>query len=369
MISPNKLSLFFGLTCLWIFNGQAQNIELTGTVQCVETKEMLSNALIRVEDYFTYSNADGEFILRVPKKVAKELEIYHMGYDGYATRVIDSAALNPYEIYLHKVDPKPTNMHSGEEIMKLVFNRLHINYELEDQLMLAYYKETLTAQDKIYHFAEGVVEIHIPSNVEKGPPLLRPLKTRVKSTADFKQGGLYEKSGHASEMIQSWAFIDFLNKKNRWNYSYTLKGKEVHRNENVFLIDFAPKDHLGYVKGRLWVDEFTFAIIRIEYNLASETEWDAETWVEEFQHHNHTYYLMRASFEGQWTENGKPYVFNSMVVNTRIEADKEDRVPFEKFILGSDFSFVDQSHGRFTDDYWGGYNYIKLTAKERAQLH
>lgn len=124
----------------------------------------------------------------------------------------------------------------------------------------------------------------------------------------------------------------------------------------------------GYVQGRLWVDEFTYAIIRIEYNLAHETEWDSETWVEEFQHHNHTYYLMRASFEGHWTEDGKPYVFNSMVVNTRIEANQEDRISREKFIKGTEFTFVDQSHGSFTDDYWEGYNYIKLTAKERAQI-
>ncbi|CAN0035373.1 unnamed protein product, partial [Chrysoparadoxa australica] len=318
-------------------------------------------------DNFTYTNEEGEFILKVPKKVATELEINHMGYDGY-TATITPDQLEPFNIQLHKVEPKPTNLNTGEEIMKEVFTRFHVNYELEDQLMLAYYKENLSVKDKIYHFAEGVVEIHIPSNVEKGPALLRPLKTRVRSTADFKHGGLYEKSGHASEMIQSWAFTDFLSKKYRWDYKYNLVGKEVHRNENVFVIDFKPKGQYGYVKGRLWVDEFTFAIIRIEYHLTEETGWDSETWVEEFQHHHHTYYLMRASFEGHWTENGEPYVFNSMVVNTRIDANQEHRIPFEKFMLGSEFSFVDQSHGRFTDDYWGGYNYIKLTAKERAQL-
>ncbi|XOV94285.1 MAG: outer membrane lipoprotein-sorting protein [Bacteroidota bacterium] len=363
-----KMTITASLIFMLAISSLAQNITLSGTIQCVETKEYLTNALVRVDDFFTYSNEEGEFILKVPEKVAKELEIYHMGYDGFATAISKLDALNPFEIILHKVDPKPLKLNNGDDIMKEVFNRFHVNYELEDQLMLAYYKETLSAKDKIYHFAEGVVEIHIPSNVEKGPALLRPLKTRVRSTADFKHGGLYEKSGHASEMIQSWAFVDFLSKKYRWDYNYKLIGEEVHRNENVYIIDFTPKSENGYVKGRLWVDEFTFAIIRIEYHLANETEWDSETWVEEYQHHYHTYYLMRASFEGHWTEDGKPYVFNSMVVNTRIEADKEDTIPFEKFMLGSDFSFVDQSHGRFTDDYWGGYNYIKLTARERSQL-
>ncbi len=349
------------MTCL------GQNVKLTGTIKCIESNEFLGNALVRVGDIFTYTNKEGEFILNVPSKLANELEIHHMGYDGYLTKIMPDK-LKPFNIELHKVDPKPSDLNSGEEIMREAFTHFHVNYELEDQLMLAYYKENLSVKDKIYHFAEGIVEIHIPSNVGKGPALLRPLKTRVRSTSDFHHGGLYEKSGHASEMIQSWAFTDFLSKKYRWDYTYNLVGKEVHRNENIFVIDFKPIDNHGFVKGRLWVDEFTFAIIRIEYQLIQETAWDSETWVEEFQHHYHTYYLMRASFEGHWTQDGKPYVFNSMVVNTRIEANQENRIGFDEFMLGSDFSFIDQSHGNFSDEYWGGYNYIKLTDQERQQL-
>lgn len=367
MKTTKKLTVITGM--LWMVStaSLAQNIELTGTVKCIESREYLCNVLVRVGDTFTYSNEEGEFVLKVPQKAAKELEVFHMGYDGYNTAIV-SDQIKPFDIELHKVEPKLSTQNTGEQIMREVFTRFHINYELEDQLMLAYYKENLSVKDKIYHFAEGVIEIHITSNVGKGPTLLRPLKTRVRSISNFKFGGMYEKSGHAAEMIQSWAFKDFLSKKYRWDYTYDLVGKEVHRNENVLILDFKPKDDYGYVKGRIWVDEFTYAIIRIEYHMTEETEWESETWVEEFQHHHHTYYLMRASFEGHWIQDGKPYIFTSMVVNTRIEANKEDRIPFEKFMLGSDFSFLDQSHGRFTDDYWGGYNYIKLTAKERAQL-
>lgn len=368
MMTAMKVIITTGMFWLLSTTCMSQDIELTGSIKCEQTREFLSNSLVRVGDYFTYSNADGEFVLTVPRDVAKQLEIYHMGYDGYSKEIDNSGKIFPFVINLNKVEPKPTGFNTGADVMKEVFTRYHVNYEVEDQLMLAYYKENLTADDRIYHFAEGVVEIHIPSNVAKGPARLRPLKTRVKSTADFKHGGLYDKSGHASEMIKSSAFADFLSKKNRWSYNYRLVGKEVHRNENVFIIDFSPMDENGYVQGRLWVDEFTYAIIRIEYNLAHETEWDSETWVEEFQHHNHTYYLMRASFEGHWTEDGKPYVFNSMVVNTRIESNREDQIAFDGFIKGSEFTFLDKSHGSFTDDYWEGYNYIKLTAKERAQI-
>lgn len=346
----------------------AQYVRLEGTVKCSTTGEALTNALVRVGSIFSYTNQEGEFILQVPEKRVSTLEVFHMGYDTYSTKGQDSI----YAITLDPVEPDThdSGLASGEQIMRQVFSRLHMNYELEDQLMLAYYKEQLNDHDnRIDHFAEGIIQVHIPSDVEKGPALVRPLKTRVKAISNIEHGGLYAKSGHATEMVESsiWAFNSFLSKKYRWDYDYNLVGTEVHRNENIFIIDFEPKGKKGNVAGRLWVDELSFAIIRVEYALVTETDWDSEVWIEEYQHLNHTYYLMRASFEGKWTENGIPYVFNSMLVNTSIELNKKS-IPWEKFMLGHHFSFLLEDHGNFKDDYWGSFNYIKLTEEERAQL-
>ena len=167
---------------VWMLSntGVSQNIELTGSVKCEQTREILSNSLVRVGDYFTYSNGDGEFILTVPKDVAKKLEVFHMGYDSYSAEITTSGKVFPFVVNLDKVQPKSTGFNTGTDVMKEVFTRYHTNYEVEDQLMLAYYKENLTADDRIYHFAEGVVEIHIPSNVDKGPARLRPLKNTCK---------------------------------------------------------------------------------------------------------------------------------------------------------------------------------------------
>ncbi len=347
---------------------RAELIELKGSIKCSTSQQGLSNTFIRVGEYFTYSNDEGDFVLKVPGEIEGKLEVFRLGYANYYCEVLDcSGNRNQYEIYLKKADPKPVSKGNGEEIMIEVFQRMHINYELEDQLMVAYCKESLSAKDAVYHFAEGIVEFHVPSNVAKGPMLLRPLKTRIQ-TNQFHDG-LYEMSGMSTEMIRSWAFSNFLSRKDRWNYKYRLAGTEVYRDETVYMIDFTPGDDRGYVKGRMWVDEFTYAIIRIEYQMTGGSMWDAEKWMEEFQHNNHVYYLSRSNFEGRWKEGRNTYVFKSEVVNTRVKADQENEIVFEEFMPVSRFSFADHVPlGTFEDEFWGSHNYIKLTARERDLL-
>ncbi len=365
MKSTYQFSIF---AILIIANGifcQAQLIELTGVIKCKESGEVIGHAYINAEDHFTYSNDAGEFTLKIPENQLNKLEVYHFGYKSFSLDLSDNIAdLQPYQISLNKADPAATAHMNGKEVMQEVFKRFHMNYELEDQLMQAYCKESLSTNDGIHHLAEGVFQTHIPANIERGPTLIRPIKTRIQSNIESDR--LNQLSGYAADMFKSWAMTDIFSKKNRWDYRYRFVGKEVYRGENVLLIDFVPINSKGYVIGKLWVDEFTLAIIRIEYFHAESTAWDSESWVEEFQHTDHTYYLSKATMEGHWKENGKAYTFKTIVVNTNVQTDQEHQVPFEKFMPAHRVSFVDKSHGQFTDDYWEGLNYIKLTASEIA---
>lgn len=364
-----KKRLIIGITALLLLAGsaQAQSITLTGKIVEDDTGKPLCDAMVEVGDVITYTNSEGAFALQVPAAIADELQVMHMGYDVRMEKISET----PYSLALTPVAPEKNieRFGSGAEVMRQVFLRIHYNYEIDDQLMLAYYKESLSVRGRIQHFGEGILEVHIPSDVGKGDPLVRPIKTRVKTVDKMKHGGLYDKSGHASDMIQAGvlAFHTFLSEKNRWDYEYDMIGKEVHRNEDIYIVDFQPEGKKGSVKGRLWIDALSFAVIRIEYQPVYETLWDSELWVEEFQHHNHTYYLMRASFEGNWHEEGIPYVFNSLVVNTQIEANKK-YISWEKFIPGRQFSFLEDSHGDFSDEFWGRYNHVLLTGEEQRQL-
>ncbi len=358
--------LFFSL--MLVYPATAQNIYLEGTVFDKETNVPINLAHVRVGDVVTYTNKRGQFIIRLPETGSKLLEIFHMGYD------IHFASIQTEKTYFIPLQPvQPTHSTeglTGEEIMSQVFNKFHLNYEIHDQFMLSYYREVLEKDnEEIQYIAEGILELMLSSNVEESPSLVRPVKTRVKTINIIEHEGVDIKSGHATEMVESsiWHERSFLREKNRWNYEYTLVGTEVHRNENIYIIDFFPKNKKGYLAGRLYVDDFTHAIIRLEYTIFDNLEFDTEVWIEEFQHHDLIYYLLRASFEGVWQEDGAKYTFRSLVINTEVIPDY-DNTDLEGFRYGNDFTFPITSHGEFNEEFWGNHNYIKLTDSEIAQL-
>ncbi len=347
--------------------GIAQNIHLEGIVFNKANNSPIGMAHIRVGDIVTYTNSKGQFNIRVPQATEENLEIFHMGYD---IRFEEIQTEKPYLIPLEPVTPtRNTEGLNADQIMYEVFNRFHLNYEIHDQFMLSYYREVLTDNEEIHYIAEGIMELMLSSNVETSPSLIRPIRTRVKTVNNIIHEGFDVKSGHATEMVESsiWHEKSFLREKNRGNYEYQLVGTEVHRNEDIYIVDFRPKNKKGYLAGRMYIDTFTYAIIRLEYTLLGDIEFDTEVWIEEFQHHDLIYYLLRASFEGAWEENGEKFVFRSLIVNTEIESNR-DNTDLEGFIVGNTFSFPLESQGDFSDDYWGEYNYIKLTDEERAQI-
>ncbi|XOV94286.1 MAG: hypothetical protein ACFHWX_06190 [Bacteroidota bacterium] len=362
----NVIPLVF-VTLIHCFQSNAQSIHLNGTVIDKVTGDPIGYAHVRAGDIITYSNENGQFNIRVPQGNTEKLEIFHMGYDIFFGNIQTE---KPYLVALKPVEPTHSiEGLNGEEIMREVFNRFHLNYEIHDQFMLSYYREELNDDDQIHYMGEGILELMLSSDVGESPSYVRPIKMRVKTLNNIIHKGVDSKSGHATEMIESsiWHDKSFLREKNRDNYSYQLVGTEVHRNENIYILDFAPKNKKGYLAGKIFVDGYTYAIIRLEYTLFDNLVFDTETWIEEFQHHDLIYYLLRASFEGVWEENGKKYVFRSMIVNTEIEPNR-DNTDMNGFIIGNTFAFPIQSQGQFTDEFWGDYNYIQLTDAEKSAL-
>ncbi|MEQ8881091.1 MAG: hypothetical protein RLQ12_15720 [Cyclobacteriaceae bacterium] len=355
-------------TLCMLCHSLAQSLHLQGTVFNKESNVPINLAHVRVGDIVTYTNKKGQFMIRIPDNGSKYLEIFHMGYDVYFASIQTE---KPYYIPLQPVKPThSTEGLTGKEIMTRVFNKFHLNYEIHDQFMLSYYREVVEKNnEEIQYIAEGILELILSSNVEESPSLIRPIKTRVKTINIVEHDGVDIKSGHATEMVESsiWHERSFLREKNRWNYEYNLVGTEVHRNEKIYIIDFTPKNKKGYLAGRIYVDDYSDAIIRLEYTIFENLEFDTEVWIEEFQHHDLIYYLLRSSFEGVWQRGGAMYTFRSLVVNTEVISD-HDKTNLEGFQYGHNFTFPITNHGEFTEAYWGEHNYIKLTDLELAQL-
>ncbi len=334
---------------------------IKGIVKDSETNEPIPFAHVVIGQVISLTNLDGEFVLDPHSSTELVMQISVMGYELSTTEIEDP------EIF-HTILLKPSTMHldevtivSGNVLMNDVFNRFHLNYEMSRQHMLGYYKENLLDTDSMYYLAEGIVDIYIPSNMTFDHALVNPIKTRKKVFRVLDDDHVYM-SGNASDMAQSsiWRKGSFLNPKNRKNYEFIYVGSSNIGDKDVFIVEFEPKNSKGDTEGKIYIEEETLAVIKLEYHpkLKGSNFWKSVSWVEEYYEKNGIYELFRVSYTGTWQDFRQDYTYNALLVvnESRVTND----LPEDTFLLTEYDSFFHEAKEDFSDSFWDGYNYIKL---------
>ncbi len=335
---------------------------ITGIVKDAETDEPIPFAHVVIGPVISLTNLDGEFVID-PHATTEQilLQVSVMGYELSTTEVEDPEKFQV--IYL-----KSSTMHldevtivSGNVLMNNVFNRFHLNYEVSRKHMLGYYKENLLDVDSMYYLAEGIVDIYVPSNVDFDHALVNPIRTRKKVFKVLDDDHVFL-TGNASDMARSsiWRPGSFLNPKNRKNYEYIYAGSSNIGDRDVFIVEFEPKNSKGDTEGKIYIDEESLAVIKLEYHpkLKDSNFWKSVSWVEEYYEKNGIYELFRVSYTGSWEDFEKDYTYNALLVvnESRVTND----LPEDTFLLNEYHSFFHEAQEDFSDSFWDGYNFIKL---------
>ncbi len=340
-------------------------LNLKGIVKDKESDEPIPFAHVVVGDIINISNIEGEFVIASSDftETTPQLKVSYMGYQNYSVTIED---LDGYHtVYL---EPSVTHLEevtvmTGPFIMEKVFDRFHINYEMGRQHMVGYYQESMTDWEKTYYVAEGIMDIYTPSNMDKlDHPLVRPLRTRkrVFSDVDVINEVL---GGNASDMAQSsiWREESFLSLKNRKNYDFFYAGATTMGNHEVLIVDFEPKNNKGNTKGKLYVEEESLAILKIEYHpiIRDFSFWESVSWTEEYEQRNGLFHLMSVSFSGTSTNNE----FNYKALLVINESTPISDLPEDVYLLSVDDFFFEEAQDDFSDSFWAGFNFIKLDTK------
>lgn len=349
-----------------LFNSEPTSIK--GIIKDKETNEPIPFAHVVVGDIINVTNIDGEFVISTENITdASELKISYMGYEAYHEELNEIKDF--YTIYL-----KPSTVHldevvvmTGKSLMETVFDRFHLNYAMDRQHMIGYYKESMSDWSSVYYLAEGIMDIYVPSNVDKlNEALVRPIRTRKKVLKDVDIINEVL-GGNASDMAQSsiWRRDSFLHPKNRNNYDYQYSGYTNMGEHEVFIVDFEPINKKGNTHGKIYVDQESHAILKIEYFpiLKNWAFWESVSWTEEYEKRNGIYELFSVAFDGTSTHNEFNY-HALLVVN---ECFSVVEIPSESRFLNSQHSFFEEAEEDFSDTFWKGYNFMKLDV-ESAQL-
>ena len=337
-------------------------LTVKGIIKDHETGEAIPFAHVLVGNVVNVSNIDGEFIVSAANFDREDikLKVSYMGYENYSTPLDN---LDPYHTVLLK--PSVTQLadvavFSGPSIMEEVFGRFHVNYEMERQHMVGYYQESMSDWEKTYYVAEGIMDIYTPSNLDRiSYPLVNPLRTRKKV---FEEIAAIDAvlGGNASDMAHSsiWRKQSFLSVKNRKNYDYFYAGATSIGERDVLIVEFEPNSNRGNTIGKLYIDEETFGLIKIEYDpiINDFTLWESVSWTEEYEQHEGVFQLVSVKFEG--TSTNHRYNYNALLVIN--ESTPIDEMPDDIRMMNVHDSFFEMAQEDFSDSFWTGFNFMKL---------
>lgn len=258
-----------------------------------------------------------------------------------------------------QADKSSKQLERGQSIMQEVFIRFHTNYEMSRLHKMGYYQESVSDSSSIYYLAEGIVDIYIPSNLNQIDNAdIYPIKTRKQAFKDIEADKLL--FGNASDMARSsiWRPDSFLSEKNRNNYSFSYAGETIIKNYEVAIIEFEPAEGTqGKVKGRIFIDQSYYGIIKIEYIplITHSKIWKEVSWSENFEFKNGAYALMNVKFKG--TSAFDDFHYEAILAMDQLEVIS--KIPQHMVFIGDNVSLFAEAKETSSDSFWEGFEFLK----------
>jgi len=400
--APICILIFFGLSSNELLLAQENStqtdlsfVEFKGKVLDTQNKKPLIFASITIEgtNAGTISNAQGDYILKVPKELLKKsVVVSFLGYQTQSIALDVSKAnhlnllLEPAVITLNEVDliiPK-----NARTLVEETLAKKGDNYFNDPTLMTAFYRETIKKRRKNVSLSEAVVSIYkSPYNSEKEDAisLYKARKSTDYSKLDTLalklQGGpfntLYIDIMKYPEYLFSSTYIEF------YQFSY---GSSTRVNDQlIYTVNFEPKPNAGepLFKGSLYIDVenkiLTTAIFSLDLTDAKAAAnlfvkrkpKNANVWptqvdyrVDYREKNNKWYYgysNLMLEFKIDWDDKlfNSVYSLNCEMAVTDWENTDRASLPKRKDLMKTSMILTDEAIGFSDPDFWGSYNIIE----------
>lgn len=254
-------------------------ILLTGKIVDYSSREPMSDVSISLQNLpvGTITNADGEFILKLPpENIDDTLIISSLGYVRKKIQVSrmekeDVVALHSMSVRIREVKVKAISV---REILAGVRNNIRRNYATDYQLLTGFYRETLRQDEAYIHVAEAVLEIlKAPYHVAERDDKVRLLKARRSPDVQPYHWVNFKLQGGPSTIT----LLDvakkpetFLDPEYEMLYRYTISQVIWYKNHPVYVVRFRPVKDVVFpcFEGEMYIDRESFALVYARYSLA-----------------------------------------------------------------------------------------------------
>lgn len=328
-----KAFLFWLMPCVLWAQGVAT---VVGVVEDKATLERLPSVVIDMQygGYASTSNDEGEFTFKFPNLVL-DSSFVSFSAIGYKTRILPARELmklSEYKVYLEKADLIKSTLGIAEAkvLVRAAVDSIKTNNISTNFFQNGFYQEVATIEGiGVVKVKEAVLRVERFPEEEVFNDKIRVVKSRY---VDWK--------GQSSK-IEAWQFLngmpiasrtletelpEFLTKGSLGNYRFRVDSMQTSYNDiEILSVSFEPRSSRlrGGRTGKIWIEPYSKAIIRLEYELTPKGLFDV------IGGGNGTVKLKGESLKyiSQYRRAGEKWVLheNSITVNLRYKEKLDKR--------------------------------------------
>ncbi|MFN8206008.1 MAG: carboxypeptidase-like regulatory domain-containing protein [Bacteroidales bacterium] len=340
----------------------------------------------------TVSNADGEFILKVPANLTgKQLGVTHLGYKNF--RVALSSLKETDNLLMLDPEPVPISeviIRSNDplSLLRAAMSRIHDNYSSSPVMLTGFYRETIKKNRAYAEVAEAILDVYKGAYTkgldEDRVKIFKGRKSqdveRMDTVSLKLQGG--PRTVFMLDVVKNPELL--LDEESFKFYRYRLGGMTSVNDKECYVIEFSPypDSREPLYEGKIYLDVNNLAIIQLEFQLSKEgleiadqilvkkkpvglrVETQGASYLVDYSEFNNKWYLnyvrTELRFKCKWPKKIFTSTFTVMseMAVTDISTENATRFTFKESAKMNDV-FADQVDYFKDDSFWGSYNYIK----------
>jgi len=249
-----------------------------GLIVDINSRDKLPYASLTVENtnISTVTNADGEFLLKVPKTDTNRMVV--ITFLGYGSKKISLSALQPdgnkielrsLPIFLPELEVVSKD---PQFLIQKMFDKRSENYSNKDMIMNAFYRETIRKRNTNVSLSEAIVEVYKQSYNNNLTDMAALYKSR-KSTDYSKLDTLvYKLMGGPfnSLYLDVMKYPDFIFTSDILNnYSFRFLQTDRIDERLIYVIGFEQLKHViePLFYGKLYIDAESYALVRADFDM------------------------------------------------------------------------------------------------------
>ncbi len=368
--------------------------EYRGSVMDAKTKKPLEFATLLVNgtNISTITNKQGDFLLKVPKKMAsRRVTVSFLGYTSKVISLSDFDKDNTIvrlETYIEELSEVKINVKDATTLVQEMLKRKGDNYYNNDLKMTSFYRETIKKRRSYVSLSEAVVEIYKQPYTTDKSDILAIYKARKSTdynkldTVAFKlRGGpfntLYIDIMKNTAMIFDEDMVDI--------YDFTFDNSTKIDNRLIHVVNFKQKKHLTdpLFYGKLYIDAKTLALTNAKFYLNLENKQKASKFfiikkpkdadvlpiqayyqVEYREKDGKWFYgysRVELGFKIDWAKKWFNTIYYTTIEMAVTDWEKSDanQLPKPKDRLRPSVIMSDNTSGFKDPEFWGAYNVIE----------